>query len=76
MILSTLCLAHRSSRLFERERTRVYDREYFNVDGDAPPVMSRVFGPQRSDLNPARSSSEKIVGCSKAAKCPPLGSLL
>ena len=30
----------------------------------------------RSDLKPARSSSEKISGCSHAAKCPPLWSLL
>ncbi len=30
----------------------------------------------RSDLKPARSSSLKAFGCSHAAKCPPLGSLL
>ena len=30
----------------------------------------------RSDLKPARTSSEKSCGCSHAAKCPPLGSLL
>ena len=30
----------------------------------------------RSDLKPARTSSEKSFGCSQAAKCPPLGSLL
>ena len=30
----------------------------------------------RSDLKPARSSSERNFGCSQAAKCPPLGSLL
>lgn len=30
----------------------------------------------RSDLNPARTSSEKSCGCSQAAKCPPLSSLL
>ena len=29
---------------------------------------------QRSDRNPARTSSEKSCGCSQAAKCPPLGS--
>src|ERR1700731_3916584 len=33
-------------------------------------------GPHRSELKPARSSSEKSFGCSQAAKCPPLGSLL
>ena len=31
---------------------------------------------ERSDRNPARTSSEKSCGCSQAAKCPPLGSLL
>jgi hypothetical protein len=30
----------------------------------------------RSDLKPARISSEKSFGCSQAAKCPPLSSLL
>jgi hypothetical protein len=30
----------------------------------------------RNDLNPARSSFTKSVGCSQAAKCPPLSSLL
>ena len=30
----------------------------------------------RSGLNPARSSDTKIAGCSQAAKCPPLSSLL
>ena len=30
----------------------------------------------RSDLKPARSSSERNFGCSQAAKWPPLGSLL
>ena len=30
----------------------------------------------RSDLKPARISSERSCGCSHAAKCPPLSSLL
>ena len=30
----------------------------------------------RSDLKPARTSSERSFGCSQAAKCPPLSSLL
>src|SRR4029077_3088363 len=30
----------------------------------------------RSDLKPARISSLRNFGCSNAAKCPPLGSLL
>ena len=30
----------------------------------------------RSGLNPARTSSERSFGCSQAAKCPPLSSLL
>jgi hypothetical protein len=30
----------------------------------------------RSDLNPARTSSEKSCGCSQAAKCPPFGKRL
>src|SRR5688572_24676203 len=30
----------------------------------------------RSGLKPARTSSEKSCGCSQAAKCPPLSSLL
>ena len=30
----------------------------------------------RSDLRPPRTSSEKSCGCSQAAKCPPLSSLL
>ena len=30
----------------------------------------------RSVLKPARTSSVKAFGCSQAAKCPPLGSLL
>ena len=30
----------------------------------------------RSDRKPARTSSEKSCGCSQAAKCPPLSSLL
>jgi hypothetical protein len=32
--------------------------------------------PYRSDLKPARTSSEKSFGCSQAAKCLPLGSWL
>src|SRR5688500_10294629 len=30
----------------------------------------------RSDLKPTRTSSEKSCGCSQAAKCPPLSTLL
>ena len=30
----------------------------------------------RSDLKPARTSSEKSFGCSQAAKCPPFSTLL
>src|SRR5438132_7714359 len=30
----------------------------------------------RSDLKPARTSSEKSCGCSQAAKCPPFSTLL
>jgi hypothetical protein len=30
----------------------------------------------RSGLKPARTSSEKSFGCSQAAKCPPLATLL
>jgi hypothetical protein len=30
----------------------------------------------RSDLKPARTSSEKSSGCSQAAKCPPFSTLL
>jgi hypothetical protein len=30
----------------------------------------------RSDLKPERTSSEKSFGCSQAAKCPPLSTLL
>ena len=33
-------------------------------------------GYPRSDLKPARTSSEKSCGCSQAAKCPPLASAL
>ncbi len=36
----------------------------------------RCEKPYRSDRKPARTSSEKSFGCSQAAKCPPLGSLL
>jgi hypothetical protein len=32
--------------------------------------------PYRSDLKAARTYSEKSFGCSQAAKCPPLSSLL
>src|SRR5580700_9955551 len=32
---------------------------------------SLVEKPYRSDLKPARTSSEKSFGCSQAAKCPP-----
>ena len=32
--------------------------------------------PYRSDLKPARISSEKSCGCSQAAKCPPFGKRL
>src|SRR4029077_16516384 len=32
--------------------------------------------PYRSDRKPARTSSEKSLGCSHAAKCPPLGELV
>src|SRR5277367_3369702 len=32
--------------------------------------------PYRRDRKPARTSSEKSFGCSQAAKCPPLSSLL
>jgi len=34
------------------------------------------LGYLRSDLNPARTSSEKSCGCSQAAKCPPLSTSL
>ena len=37
-----------------------------------PPALSTYL----SDLKPARTSSEKSCGCSQAAKCPPLSSLL
>ena len=41
------------------------------------PVSKRVlFDYLRSDLKPARTSSEKSCGCSQAAKCPPLATLL
>ena len=33
-------------------------------------------GYPRSDLKPVRTSSEKSCGCSQAAKCPPLATLL
>src|SRR5258708_24131177 len=39
---------------------------------DAPPSRSDY----RSDLKPARTSSEKSCGCSQAAKCLPFSSLL
>jgi len=43
------------------------------------PLVSRVLVRRhylRSDLRPTRTSSEKSCGCSQAAKCPPLSSLL
>jgi hypothetical protein len=45
----------------------------------AVPWVTIFRGPRtyvRSDLKPARTSSEKSCGCSQAAKCPPLSSLL
>ena len=46
----------------------------------ATPSHPNVFNPfddyVRSDLKPARTSSEKTCGCSQAAKCPPVSTLL
>jgi len=42
----------------------------------APSRDYAAFAILRSDLKPARTSSEKSCGCSHAAKCPPLSSLL
>jgi hypothetical protein len=38
--------------------------------------LSYQTAQSRSDLKPARTSSAKSCGCSQAAKCPPLSSLL
>jgi len=44
---------------------------------DAPATRDAVLVSYvRSDRKPARISSDRNSGCSKAAKCPPLGSLL
>jgi len=44
---------------------------------DAPAASDAVLVSYvRSDRKPARISSDRNFGCSKAAKCPPLGSLL
>jgi len=54
----------------------------FALDGRGDmrrPSGSAGFLPRklyRSDLNPARTSSEKSFGCSQAAKCPPFSTLL
>ena len=46
-----------------------------NVNRD--PNQDNIVDDQlRSGLKPARTSSEKSCGCSQAAKCPPLSSLL
>ncbi len=48
-------------------------------DGVRPrrPVLNAVCVDYlRSDLKPARTSSEKSCGCSQAAKCPPLATSL
>src|ERR1700730_7310324 len=53
--------------------------EKSNLDRSAsqyPLCAASPFYGYRSDLKPARISSEKSFGCSQAAKCPPLGSLL
>ena len=42
--------------------------------GSSAGSASPFYG--RSDLKPTRSSSVRNCGCSQAAKCPPLGSLL
>jgi hypothetical protein len=39
-------------------------------------IFGAAGGYLRSGLKPARTSSEKSFGCSQAAKCPPLSSLL
>ena len=39
-------------------------------------ARSPCFDYLRSDLKPARTSWEKSAGCSQAAKCPPLATLL
>src|SRR5262245_65185737 len=39
-------------------------------------ALERAVFYLRSDRKPARISSDRNFGCSKAAKCPPLGSLL
>ena len=44
--------------------------------GERSHLLLSCEEPYRSDLKPARTSSERSFGCSQAAKCPPLGSLL
>src|ERR1700733_13705552 len=52
-------------------------RSVLNCEGSGVAhLLRRLAEPYRSDLKPARTSSEKSFGCSQAAKCPPLGSLL
>jgi hypothetical protein len=42
--------------------------------GDSPFAVGAGY--VRSERKPARISSDRNAGCSQAAKCPPLGSLL
>ena len=44
--------------------------------GSAPSTGSSAVARHRSDLNVARISSEKVCGCSQAAKWPPSSTLL
>jgi hypothetical protein len=52
-------------------------RSMFNCEwSDMAHLLLPCEEPYRRDLKPARISSEKIFGCSQAAKWPPLGNLL
>ena len=55
-----------------------YEEEGVDVPAgpDTTPRPHPTLAAQRSDRNDARISSEKIRGCSQAAKCPPLSALL
>ena len=59
-----------------RLRTRLHIRRKIGGLLASNCRKARMLHYLRSGLKPARTSSEKSCGCSQAAKCPPLESLL
>ena len=63
----------RPMRQAKNQAKKTGPRSFQSTRTDAAPFFVRYL---RSDLKPTRTSSERSFGCSQAAKCPPLSSLL